>query len=123
MIVLLNVNMGAAFFSVLIFTIIGLLTDPLADKIGFILLAKTPALTGLWTSLYNTPLIPFTKFNNTIVLGSLMLNIIFIFPLFIFTRKFVVYYRKNLAQKVEKWKIMKLFKLSGVFNVYSNYQA
>lgn len=120
MILLLNVNMGAAFLSVLIFSLIGVLTDPLANLIGYQLLVRSPGLTGMWTSLYNAPLVPFTKFNNTIVLGSFLLNIIFILPLLIFTEKFTVYYRKNLAQKVEKWKIMKLLKLSSVSKFYAD---
>ena len=120
MILLLNVNMGAAFLSVLIFSIVGVLTDPLANLIGYSLLVKTPGLTGMWTSLYNAPVVPFTRFSNTIVLGSLVLNFVFLVPLFVFAKKFIVYYRNNLAQKVEKWKIMKLLKLSAVTRFYSN---
>jgi len=51
LILLLNVNMDAAFLSVLIFSLAGLLTDPLANQIGYAMLVDANALTGLDESL------------------------------------------------------------------------
>lgn len=119
----LNVNIGAAFLSVLIFSIAGLLVDPLAHQVGYGLLVKTSALTGMWTSLYNMPIIPFTRFYNTIVLGNFVIAVILILPVFFGAKKFVVYYREHLAKKVENWKIMKMFKFSGFYKLYSKFSG
>ena len=115
--------MGSAFLSILIFSIIGLLTDLLAHQIGYALLVKTAALTGIWSTLYNIPIVPFTRFYNTIVLGNFIIALILILPVFFATKKFVVYYREHLAKKIENWKIMKVFKLSGFYKLYSGYSG
>ncbi|MBN1385321.1 MAG: TIGR03546 family protein [Elusimicrobia bacterium] len=121
LIIFLNVNMGSAFLSILIFSVIGLLVDPLAHQIGYALLVKTSALADMWTALYNMPIVPFTRFYNTIILGSFVIALILILPVFFGTKKFVVYYREHLAKKVENWKIIKVFKLSGFYKLYSKF--
>ncbi len=121
LIIFLNVNMGAAFLSVLVFSIVGALTDPLAHKIGYALLVNTNALTGLWTKLYNMPVVPFTKFYNTIITGSFVIALILILPVFFAAKKFVIYYRKHLMQKVQNWKLMKMFKLTNFYKIYSGF--
>jgi uncharacterized protein (TIGR03546 family) len=68
------------------------------------------------------PVIPFTKFYNTVVLGSLVISIILFIPCYIFSKKFIVFYRANYKDKVAKWKIMKLFKLTSVANMADKIQ-
>ena len=46
---------------------LGFIFDPVFHAIGLQLL-EAPSLRGLWTSMYNTPLVPYTNFNNTVVL-------------------------------------------------------
>lgn len=106
-IMLLNVNIGTALLSGSIFAFIGLFTDPLADKIGYYIL-NINFLKDFWTYLYNIPLIPFTKFNNTIVMGNIILSILFIIPVYFIAKKLIAYYRKNLKERVAKWKIVKM---------------
>jgi hypothetical protein len=48
---------------------LGFLLDPLFDWFGASLLAGSLRHSG--PPLYNTPLVPYTNFNNTVVLGSL----------------------------------------------------
>lgn len=122
MVLLLNVNMSAAFLSMLGFAVIGLILSPVSHSIGYKLLVETPALKDFWTNLYNTPVIPFTRFNNTAVLGSFILACLLSLPLFIGTKKFVVYYRESLASKVEKWKITKILKMSKIYKIYDAYR-
>jgi uncharacterized protein (TIGR03546 family) len=118
LILILRVNISAAMFSVALFGLVGLATDPLADKIGYFFLVKDQALTPLWIKLYNMPIVPFTRFNNTVVLGSLVIAVLLFIPIYIGTNKFVVYYRANLKEKVAAMKIMKLFKLTGFYKFY-----
>ncbi|MFH0948362.1 MAG: TIGR03546 family protein [Elusimicrobiota bacterium] len=115
----LNVNRSAAFLSVLFFSLVGLLTDPMAHQIGYLLLVTTSSLTDFWTNLYNMPIVPFTKFYNTIVMGSFVINLIVALPVFFAVKKFIVYYREHWAKKVEDWKIIRYFKLTKFFEIYS----
>ncbi|MEI8217537.1 MAG: TIGR03546 family protein [Elusimicrobiota bacterium] len=120
-ILLLNVNIGSAALMATLFSVIGYFADPLADRIGYFLLVTSTGLTPVWAHLYNLPLIAFTRFNNTVVLGSFCIALILCVPVFLGMRWFIVYYRANLSSKVEQWKIMKVFKLSSSLNLYDKY--
>ncbi|PYO93037.1 MAG: DUF2062 domain-containing protein, partial [Gemmatimonadetes bacterium] len=67
LLVLLNVSFAGGLLGWALFVPVGFLLDPLFDWIGHSLLL-TPALRGLWTSMYNMPIVPLTNFNNTVVL-------------------------------------------------------
>jgi uncharacterized protein (TIGR03546 family) len=71
LIVLLNVSFGGGLIGWALFLPLGFVLDPVFDSIGWSLL-QAPSLRGLWTSWYNAPLVPYTNFNNTVVLGSVV---------------------------------------------------
>ncbi|MDA3792542.1 MAG: TIGR03546 family protein [Elusimicrobia bacterium] len=118
LIIILNVNISAAIFSSILFGIIGLFIDPLSGIIGEKLLLSG-ALQNFWTAAYNIPVIPLTGFNNTVVLGSFMISLILMVPLFILSKKFIVLYREKFASRVEKFKIVKLLKASKLYKIYA----
>ena len=122
LIFLLKVNVGAATLSAGVFAIIAQFLDPVFDKIGYALLVNANFLTPFWTKLYNMPIVPFTKFYNTVVLGSFVSAIIFFIPVYLFSKWFIVYYREKLQVKVQNWKVWKIFKLDKLINIYSKYQ-
>jgi len=121
-ILVLNVNIGAAFLAIGLFGLVGFLLDPVAHKVGYLLLVKADALTPLWTYLYNLPIVPFTRFYNTVVLGSLVIAVILFIPVFLLAKKLIVLYRTHWRSHVEQWKIMKLFKLTSIYNIYDKYK-
>ncbi len=114
LIMLLNVNLGAATLATALFAVIAALLDPLANIIGYALLVQAKFLTPLWTALYNLPLLPFTRFNNTVVLGSFVLALVLFLPVLWGTPRFLDYYRAHWKPKVDKWGVMKLFQLTKV---------
>lgn len=122
LILILQVNIGAAFLAIALFGLAGLALDPVADRIGYLLLVKADGLTGLWTYLYNLPLVPFTRFNNTVVLGSLVLSLVLLVPVYFLSKRMIVYYREHWRSTVEQWKIVKLFKLTSIYGIYDKYR-
>src|SRR5690242_5179949 len=60
----INVNLAMMAAAAAIFKIISFILDPLANKIGFYFLTQPP-MKSFWTRLYNMPVIPYTRFNNT----------------------------------------------------------
>ena len=66
---LFNVDKGLAMLSAALFTATGYALDGVAHSIGLSLLGAE-ALRGLWTALYDLPIVPLTRFNNTVVLGN-----------------------------------------------------
>jgi uncharacterized protein (TIGR03546 family) len=122
LILLLNVNIGSAMLAAAVFAIVGLITDPIADSVGYYFLVNVPALQPLWEKLYNMPLVPFTRFYNTVVLGNFIISLVLLVPIFFFALWFVKYYRANLREKVSKWKIVKLLGASSVYSIYDKVQ-
>lgn len=106
-IMMFRVNVSAAFLAWAVYEILSFALDPLFDVIGFYIL-NIGSLNGFYTWLYNLPVVPFTKFNNTVVMGSLIVGIILIIPNMLIAKKLLVYYRTHLREKVSKWKIVKI---------------
>jgi len=118
---LLNVSFAGGMLGWALFVPIGFLLDPLFDWIGHSLLLA-PALRGLWTSMYNMPIVPLTNFNNTIVLGSLVFALLCFVPLFLATRWAVARYRATVGERVRQSKFYRAVMASKVYNVYKMFQ-
>ena len=116
----LRLNKGMALMSATFFTPLGYAVDGLAHKIGLALL-KAPALSGLWTALYDLPIIPLTRFNNTVVLGNLVLGLALYAPLYFFFLRFVAWYNATWAARVEKLKLVQALKSMWWFQTYQEW--
>jgi uncharacterized protein (TIGR03546 family) len=119
---LININLAMMGIAALVFKVVAYLLDPVANKIGYALLVKTPALHAFWTRLYNMPVIPYTRFNNTIVLGSLVLGVVLLVPMYLIGMKFVAMYRSSIREKILKWKIVQWLDRSKFVQYYRTYR-
>lgn len=117
-ILILNVNLSAAFVALTVFSLFAFLLDPLFHWFGFQILANIGALQGLWTSLYNAPVAPLTRFNNTVVMGSFVCALLLFLPVYFGMKKFVVAYRATVGARVEKLKIYQVMKRSSIVQWY-----
>ena len=118
LIIILNVNISTAIFSFAIFSGIAYLFDPLLHSLGFFVLVDITALKPLWVSLYNAPVIPYTRFNNTVAMGSILISIILLVPSYFAVKSGIVKYREKYEPKVQKMKWMKLMKSSQIYQLY-----
>ncbi|MFQ5709308.1 MAG: TIGR03546 family protein [bacterium] len=116
--ILTKVNLSAVFFSLFFFSFVAYLFDPLFHHLGYFLLVKLDALHGLWTTLYNWPLAPFSRFYNTVVLGSFVTALVFAFPVYLLAKVGIVAYRRSWAEKIDNWKIVRIVKGSTLFKWY-----
>ena len=119
LILVLNVSIGGAMLGWALFLPLGFLLDPLFDRIGRQLLLDTPALTPLWTTWFNSPVLPYTNFNNTIVLGSLVAWLALWLPIFFAARSAVTRYRATLGERVRQSRFYQAVTASKADNVYS----
>ena len=87
------------------------LLDGYFHQLGYQLL-NSEALIPMWTDWYNHPLLRWSQFNNTVVLGSLVGALIAFLPLALLVRLLVAQYRQRLQQKLEKTRFMQLLKAS-----------
>jgi len=120
LLIVLRVNITAGIFAMGLFSGVAYLLDPLSNKIGYALLTM-PGLKGIWTSMYNMPIINWSRFNNTLTLGSLVLSLVLFYPVLIFLRWAVVRYRQKLMPSIMKWRILTIWKGSTLYNIYSRF--
>ncbi len=116
-IVLLNVSFAGGMLGWALFVPLGFILDPIFDGIGRILLVA-PSLRGLWTSMYNVPLVPYTNFNNTVVLGSVVAWLVLVVPIFFGARYGVARYRATLGERVRRSRFYQAVTASKAYNVY-----
>jgi len=120
LVIILRVNITAGIFAVGIFSGVAYLFDPLSNKIGYALLTM-PGLKGIWTSLYNMPVINWSRFNNTLTLGSLVLSLVLFYPVLVALRWGVVKYREKVMTAVQKSRLMTIWKGSSLFSLYQRF--
>lgn len=72
-------NLGVAAGTILAFSFLSPYFDGVSDAVGGWLLSR-PALQHMWTELYNMPLMPWTSFYNSIVLGSFVIGLVLLYP-------------------------------------------
>ncbi|HWP81824.1 MAG TPA: TIGR03546 family protein [Bacteroidota bacterium] len=117
-ILVLDVNLSAAFLAFTLFSLFAYIFDPLFHALGYTLLVEIEGLKGLWTSLYNAPIAPLTRFNNTVVMGSFVAALVLAFPVFAGMKQFVIAYRSHIAARIEKWKIYQVISKSWIVRWY-----
>jgi uncharacterized protein (TIGR03546 family) len=115
--VITNVALGGFFLGLAIMAPLGFILDPLFDAIGSWLLGL-PALQGLWTALYNTPGVPLTNFNNSVVLGSFVFWLVAGLPLFLLFRYLIAKYRTHVYERLRKTHTFQVIAGSRVADVY-----
>jgi len=114
----LDVNLSAATVAITAFALIAFIFDPLFHQLGYYILVDIEALRPFWTSLYNAPLAPLTKFNNTVVMGSFFGAVILLLPVYFGMKQFVVAYRTHLHTKIEKMKIYQIISKNSLVQWY-----
>ena len=114
----LNVSFAAGMLAWAVFVPIGFMFDPIFDRVGRMLLVDTPSLRPLWTTWDNVPGLALTNFNNTIVLGSVVVWLLLFVPLYFAARYGVMRYRATIGDRIVKSKYFKLLQASQVYNVY-----
>jgi uncharacterized protein (TIGR03546 family) len=119
----LDVNLSAATFSIGLFALIAYIFDPLFHRFGYFLLVDINGLKGLWTALYNAPIAPLTRFNNTVVMGSFITALILFIPIYIGMKKFVIAYRATIGVKVTQWKIYQIIDRSSLVQWYKRVRS
>lgn len=117
LVVLLNVSFGGAMLGWALFVPVGFALDPVFNTIGVELL-QSPSLRPLWTSMINTPLVPYTNFNNTIVLGSFVGWLVLALPIFFAARYGVARYRATIGERVRQSRFYKAVTASQAYNWY-----
>jgi len=92
-----------------IFKLISGVVAPLLDMAGWEIL-HIEALQPFFTTLYNIPLVPLTKFNNTLVSGGFVCGLILSLPVYFLVLRLIPLYRNKLSPKIRDSKLVQSFK-------------
>jgi uncharacterized protein (TIGR03546 family) len=119
LILILRVNLSAFILGLGVFSGMAYLLDPVFHWNGMHILTA-PSLEGVWTSLYNYPLGKLARFNNTVVMGSMVFSLALFVPLYFLSNSLIFRYREHALAWVEKTRLMQFFKASKVYQLYQS---
>jgi uncharacterized protein (TIGR03546 family) len=103
-----KVNYAMQLLVALLLSPLRLVLGSALDALGWAVL-NASFLQGFFTALYNAPIAPLTRFNNTIVMGGLVAGLALWIPAFFGMRAFVATYRAKIAPRFAESKLYKAF--------------
>ena len=119
LICIIRVNVSMFIFSSILVGILSFLVNPVSHWLGILLLIDMGFLKPVWTALYNMPIIPLTGFNNTLLLGSLVISLAVFYPALLFGEKGIVHYRNFLKPKLDNTRLVRFIKKSKLYSWYA----
>jgi uncharacterized protein (TIGR03546 family) len=116
-----RVQIGAALLVAPIFAIPAYLLDPVFHQIGSAIL-EMDSLRETFTNLYNMPIIPMTRFNNSVVMGAGVGAILLAPVIYIASLILIRTYRATVVARFQNTKIWKAWKATTLYQWYSKYE-
>jgi uncharacterized protein (TIGR03546 family) len=115
-----KVQIGAALCASFFFAIFAFILDPVFHHVGVVFLEMS-ALRGLYETLYALPIIPFSKFYNSIVMGSMIVSFALAPVTYFVSIKLIVKYRSSVVEKYKQSKFFKALKATSFYKWYAKY--
>ncbi len=100
----LRVNRSAGLAAAGLFTLLSPSFDSITHLVGHKLLTES-SLEPMWAWLYDLPLGPWVGFDNTVVLGSLLLGLYMSYPCYWATLVAWRRYRAPLAERIARYRV------------------
>jgi uncharacterized protein (TIGR03546 family) len=118
-VLVLRVNLSAFILGWALFSGVAYILDPLFHWIGITVLTAGIA-EGLWTALYNSTVWRLERFNNSIVMGSLLFSLCLFVPLFLLLNVAIRRYRESVLVWVQKTRILQALKAKRFYALYQS---
>jgi len=118
----LRVNLSAFLLGTAFFSGLAYLLDPLFHRVGLAVLTA-PSLEGLWTGRYNSTLWRIERFNNSIVMGSLLVSLALFVPTVLALNWAIRQYRARVLARVKRLRVVQALtatKFAQMYRSYSN---
>ena len=119
LVLILRVNLTTFMLGWLGFSGVAYVLDPLFHVFGLHILTNN-SLHGLWTALYNSPLWRLSNYNNSILMGSLVISLGLFVPLFFLSNLVINKYREHILAWVMKSRIVQVLKASKFYSIYQS---
>lgn len=115
-----RIQIGAALLAAFFFKFSAFLLDPVFNMVGSKVL-EIKSLQGFFTTLYNMPIVPYTRFNNSIVMGSGVLTFILSPIIFILSQYLIIKYREQILARFKTTKFWKAIEATKFYQWYYKY--
>lgn len=116
-----RIQIGAATIAAFFFAIPAYLLDPVFHRIGSWVL-EMDALKPTFTALYHLPVVPLTRFYNSVVMGS-GITALFLAPLvYLIAGRLVLSYRARVLARFQGTRFWKAVKATGFYKWYVKYE-
>ena len=115
-----RIQIGAALVTAFFFKFIAFLLDPIFHSVGSMLL-EMESLRPFLTTLYNMPIIPYTRFNNSIVMGSAAVTFILSPLVFFMSQYFIIKYRELFVARFKSTRFWKAVEATKFYQWYFKY--
>ena len=115
-----RIQIGAALVMAFFFKFAAFLLDPIFHSVGSKVL-EMESLEGILTQLYNMPIIPYTRFNNSIVMGSAVVTLILSPFVFMLSQYFIIKYREIVVARFQETKFWKFVQATKFYQWYYKY--
>ena len=118
---LFRIQIGAAFVSAFFFAFIAWIFDPVSNAVGSSIL-EIETLRPLFTSMYNMPLVPFTRFYNSITMGAGVVSLMLTPLVYVFSKRLILSYRVNVVARFSNSRLWKMWAGTTLFKWYTTYE-
>jgi uncharacterized protein (TIGR03546 family) len=115
-----RIQIGAALITAFFFKFVAYLLDPVFHMVGSKVLEMN-ALQGILTQLYNMPIIPYTRFNNSIVMGSAVVTFALAPLVFMMSQMLIIKYRETVVARFKDTKFWKAVEATKFYQWYYKY--
>ena len=116
-----RIQMTAAFLSAFFFSFIAYLLDPACDLLGRAVL-ESESLHSIFTTLYGMPVVPLTRFYNSVVMGSGIVALLLAPFVYFLSKILIAQYRVTIVARFHQTKFWHLFKATPFYNWYEKYE-
>jgi uncharacterized protein (TIGR03546 family) len=120
LVLLLRVNLSAFLLGTAFFSGVAYLLDPLFHRLGLAVLTA-PSLEGIWTALYNVTFWRIERFNNSIVMGSVLVSLALFVPTVLALNWAIRRYRERVLATVKQWRVVQALTATRFFQLYRSY--
>jgi uncharacterized protein (TIGR03546 family) len=118
---LFRIQIGAALVSAFFFTLVAWAFDPVSHQVGSAIL-EADALRPMFTAMYNMPLVPLTRFYNSITMGAGVLSLVLAPFVFIGSKRLIFSYRDKVVARYKESRWWKLWSGTVLFKWYTSYE-
>lgn len=108
-----KVNLGAGMLTAFLCSWLGPFVDPVTHRIGLAVLTSRP-LQPLWIALSDLPLASWSRYNNTVVLGSLILGLILFYPAYRLSKPLFARHAPQISDKLRRFRVVQLLWGTGI---------